>query len=406
MLGHRERLRQDDASVTVVNVPLCVLIAAFLFNLGQGILRPAMPLYLQRAFTANYRMVTLIPVVFGVGKWIASLPSGYAMDRRGRRALMTFGLLLVAVIDILSVITSDYRVFLALRAVGGAGWAMFATVAITITVGGRASERRGRAVSLLLISETLGLLLGSTAGGWLYQGLGATSPFFLEAACLLVAGIVLARAVLPEAERSRTRVGAGQAWHALRMVLRTPGVVVMSVTNAALIATQTGVMVFLFPLYLANNRNVEPGMVGFFVSLTVLGRLGALWLGGSASDRWGRMPVLSVGLLVYALVLSSLMLFTQPVGLAGSSVVLGAAAGFVMPLPTALVGDRVPPHLQPVAIGWLRMMTDTGHVLGPLVTGALADALDLTLPFLCAAATLAIAAWWCHRQPVTQPAAS
>jgi len=38
-----------------------------LFNLGQGVLRPSMPLYLQRSFAANYRMVTLIPVVFGVG---------------------------------------------------------------------------------------------------------------------------------------------------------------------------------------------------------------------------------------------------------------------------------------------------------------------------------------------------
>jgi MFS family permease len=135
-----------------------------------------MPLYLQRSFTANYRMVTLIPVVFGVGKWVASLPSGYLMDRLGRRSLMTFGLLLVAAIDVLSIATADYRVFLALRAVGGAGWAMFATVATTITVAVRASERRGRAVSLLLMSETLGLLLGSTAGGCCIRGSESRAP--------------------------------------------------------------------------------------------------------------------------------------------------------------------------------------------------------------------------------------
>jgi MFS transporter, DHA1 family, multidrug resistance protein len=383
-----------------------VLVATFMFNLGQGILRPAMPLYLQRTFTANYRMVTLIPVVFGVGKWVASLPSGYAMDRLGRRALMSFGLLLIGVIDILSVLTSDYGVFLALRALGGVGWAMFATVATTITIGGRMSQRRGRAVSLLLMSETLGLLLGSTAGGWLYQGLGTTSPFMLEAACLLAASIVLMRVALPDPESGRTRTVARQDRQSLGTILRTPGVVLMGFTNATLIGTQTGVMVFLFPLYLANYRNVGAGMVGLFVSLTVLGRLGALWLGGSASDRWGRMPVLSAGLFLYALVLGSLAFVTQPVALGTWSVAVGAAAGFVMPLPTALVGDRVPVHLQPVAVGWLRTMTDTGHVLGPLVMGALADAVDLTLPFVCAAAMLAIVAGLCHRQPVTQPAAS
>src|SRR5262249_36036941 len=73
-------------------VPLTVLAAAFLFNLGQGVLRPAMPLYLQRAFGANYRMVTLIPVVFGAGKWMANLPTGYLLRRLGR-PLMICGLL-------------------------------------------------------------------------------------------------------------------------------------------------------------------------------------------------------------------------------------------------------------------------------------------------------------------------
>ena len=71
------------------------------------------------------------------------------MDRLGRRSLVSFGLLLIAAIDVLSIVTADYRVFLTLRAVGGSGWAMFATVATTSSVGVCASERRGRAVSLL-----------------------------------------------------------------------------------------------------------------------------------------------------------------------------------------------------------------------------------------------------------------
>src|SRR5215475_395876 len=147
-------------------LPASVLAAAFLFNLGQGVLRPSMPLYLQSTFSANYRMVTLIPVVFGVGKWIANLPTGYLLDRLGR-PLMVTGLALMAVIDVLSVASSRFDAFLGLRALGGLGWAMFATVATTATVSVPAPERRGRALSLLLMSETSGLLLGSAAGGWL-----------------------------------------------------------------------------------------------------------------------------------------------------------------------------------------------------------------------------------------------
>src|SRR5262249_40730536 len=72
-------------------MPPAILAAMFLFNLGQGVLRPALPLYLQRTFSTNYRMVTLIPVVFGAGKWIANLPSGYLLERLGR-LLMVAGL--------------------------------------------------------------------------------------------------------------------------------------------------------------------------------------------------------------------------------------------------------------------------------------------------------------------------
>ncbi|HTE65951.1 MAG TPA: MFS transporter, partial [Candidatus Binatia bacterium] len=259
-------------------MPGAVLAAAFLFNLGQGVLRPSLPLYLQRSFTANYRMVTLIPVVFGAGKWIASLPTGYLLDRFGR-PLMIWGLLLIAMIDLASIMTSSYSVFLGFRALGGVGWAMFATVATTAMVSVPAVQRRGRAVSLLLMSETAGLLLGSAVGGWLYQGVGAVSPFIFESACMLAAAVAVGRwASLPARRSSET--GGSHDWRLLRTVLRTPGVLVMGVTNAVLIAIQTGVLVFLFPLYLANRVEVSPEGVGFFISLGVLGRLLALWFGG------------------------------------------------------------------------------------------------------------------------------
>ena len=377
-------------------LPVAVLSAAFLFNLGQGVLRPSLPLYLQRSFTASYRMVTLVPVVFGAGKWMASLPTGYLLDRFGR-LLMVWGLLLIAVIDLASIMTSSYSIFLGFRALGGVGWAMFATVATTAMVSVPVVERRGRAVSLLLMSETAGLLLGSAVGGWLYQSVAAVSPFIFEAACMLVAAVAVGRWATLPARRSSV-IGGSQDWRQLRTVLRTPGVLAMGVTNAVLIAIQTGVLVFLFPLYLANGVGVGPAAVGFFISVSVLGRLIALWFGGSSSDRWGRMRVLIPGLLIYAALLGSLSVLQHPVVLGFWSLAIGAAAGLVAPLPTAIIGDQVQPPLQGVAIGWLRMMTDSGQIAGPLVMGALADGVDLSTPFLVGSALLMVVAWQCWRQ--------
>jgi len=384
-------------------VPAAVLAAAFLFNLGQGVLRPAMPLYLQRTFSANYRMVTLIPVVFGAGKWIANMPTGYLLNRLGR-PLMVGGLTLIALIDVLSVMTSRFDVFLGLRALGGLGWAMFATVATTATVSVPASQRRGRAVSLLLMSETSGLLLGSAAGGWLYEGIGVASPFLFEAACMVVAALTVLRwASLASATPSRQR---SQDRRALSTVLHTPGVVLMGVTSALLTAIQVGILVFLFPLYLLTRGGLNAKAVGTVVSLSVLGRLVALWLGGTVSDRWGRIRVLLPGLLVYAALLAVTSRLTQPVGLGVCSFAIGATAGFVAAVPTALTSDQVESALQGIAIGWLRTMSDSGQILGPLVMGALADGIDLSAPFLMGAALLAGTAWQCRRHASAMAAAN
>ena len=379
---------------------VAVLAGAFLFNLGQGVLRPTMPLYLQHVFCANYQMVTLIPVAFGIGKWVASLPSGYLLDRLGRRRLMAGGLILIALADLGSATTSAYGVFLSLRALGGVGWAAFSTAATTPMVD--QSARRGRAVSLLLMSETTGLLLGSTAGGWLYQGVSVVSPFMFEATCMLVA--VAAFVIEPtSASTASPRSAATFArldWRLLRAVLRIPGVLLMSVSNAVLIGIQTGVLVFLFPLYLVEQGGLRPEMVGLLVSLSVLGRLLGLWLAGNASDRWARERVLVPGLLVYAALLGSLPLVTHLVALGLWSLAIGVAAGSVSGLPTVLIGDRVVAPLRGVAIGWLRTMTDTGHVLGPIIMGMLADAVQLTTPFLFSAVLLVGVAWQCRRWAV------
>jgi MFS family permease len=288
-------------------------------------------------------------------------------------------------------------VFLGLRALGGVGWAMFATVATTTMVNLPGAERRGRTVSLLLMSETLGLFAGSAAGGWLYQGAGAASPFVFEAGCMLVAALAVARWASRPGRHSPGHREASDR-RVLSAVLRTPGVLLMGATSAVLIAIQTGVLVFLFPLYLVNRGNIEPRTVGLLVSLSALGRLLALWVGGGVSDRWGRLPVLVPGLTIYAALLGSMAFLVHPVALGIWSLGIGAAAGFVAALPTAIIGDQVPAASRGMAIGWLRTMTDGGQIVGPLVMGALADAVDLSAAFLFGALLLVATAWQCHRR--------
>jgi MFS family permease len=338
----------------------------------------------------------MIPVVFGAGKWIASLPTGYLQDRLGRKAMMAAGLVVMALVDVASAFAVVYVVFLSLRGIGGIGWAMFATVATTMAVGSQGARRRGRTVSLLLMSETLGLLVGTSAGGVFYQHAGPTSPFFLEATCMVIAiaAVVWPSGSLGGGQGARSSTPASR--NALKTALAIPGVLTMTAVSATLTAIQVGVLVFLYPLYLAQRGHLGPDMVGTFISLSVLGRLASLWVGGSLSDRGDRLSVLVPGLVVYGAVLGTLAFVTHPVLLAAWSVLIGAGSGLVAPIPTAVIGDRVPPEIQGVAIGWLRTVNDGGMIAGPLVFGAVADGVDLGAPFVLAAVLLLVVAAPCR----------
>ncbi len=370
-----------------------MLAAAFLFNLGQGALRPSLPLYLRDTFGASYRMVTLIPVVFGAGKWVASLPTGYLVNHVGRVPLMVGGLAIVAIADVASLVVFRYGEFLGVRGVAGAGWAMFATVATTAMIDRRA---RGRAISLLLMSESVGLLVGSAAGGALYESAGRPSPFLVEAGCMVMAAAVVSSVGLP-AVTSRASRARPSATPSLREVLRVPRIALACSVNAVVMGVQTGVLVFLFPLYLAERGHVAPRAVGVLIALGVVGRVLALWLGGGVSDRHDRLSVLALGLAAFGLLLATLPMIGDPWLLSVWSLLIGAGGGFVAGLPTAIVGDRVDPRMHGVAIGWLRTVTDTGMLIGPLVMGPLADALGLEAPFVVAAILTGSLAWACRR---------
>jgi MFS family permease len=208
---------------------------------------------------------------------------------------------------------------------------------------------------------------------------------------MVLGSAVLMRSVLPTVPLRST--GGPPTRARLGTVLRTPGVLLIAFTNAALVAIQTGLLVFLLPLYLVNRAGMTPGTVGMLVSLGVLGRLVALAWGGGMSDRADRRRLLGAGLLAYGVLIAGMILLTHPIALALWSLAIGGVAGFVAPQPTALIGDQVPTDLHGVAIGWLRTITDTGQILGPLAMGALADGIDLSTPFVVGAALLIATAW-------------
>src|SRR3954471_10283491 len=105
--------------------------------------------------------------------------------------------------------------------------------------------------------------------------------------------------------------------------------------------------------------------------------LGALILvAGAISDQFGRLAVLRMGTVVFAV--SSLLCASAPTGwvLVAARCLQGVGAAFLVPSSLALINSRFSGAAQARAIGTWTAWTGTAFVIGPLLGGVLVDALS------------------------------
>lgn len=105
--------------------------------------------------------------------------------------------------------------------------------------------------------------------------------------------------------------------------------------------------------------------------------LGALILvAGAISDQFGRLAVLRMGLVVFAV--SSVLCAVAPSGwvLVAARCLQGVGAAFLVPSSLAMINARFSGADQARAIGTWTAWTGTAFVIGPLLGGVLVDALN------------------------------
>jgi len=105
--------------------------------------------------------------------------------------------------------------------------------------------------------------------------------------------------------------------------------------------------------------------------------LGALILvAGAVSDQFGRLRVLRMGLVVFAV--ASLACAAAPTGLVlvAARCLQGAGGAFLVPSSLAMINSRFTGAAQARAIGTWTAWTGTAFVVGPPLGGVLVDALD------------------------------
>lgn len=242
-------------------------------------------------------------------------------------------------------------------------------------------ERRARDLSIVVWATTVGAVLGPNLtgpSGTLARALGIpalTGPFLVGGVLMLVAAgvvwlgmrpdpLLTARAVAARSPVLEEVHAGGTAWQA---ILGDRQLVVAVVAQAGAHAAMVAVMI-MTPLHMEHG-GAHLDVIGFVISIHVLGMFAFSPLVGRACDAWGRGTVMAVGgvVLVVALVWSASAEPGMSGAITGGLFLLGLGWSFATVAASATLADRAPLEWRTQIQGG----ADTVMLLAAGVAGAL-----------------------------------
>lgn len=159
----------------------------------------------------------------------------------------------------------------------------------------------------------------------------------------------------------------------------------LSILMATVFADMVGftMVLPLLPFY-ATRCGASAAVVGLLVAAYAFAQFVTAPLWGRASDRFGRRPLILIGLLASA---AAYVLFglAESLWLLFASRLVQGAGGGINGVVQAYVADAVGPEERAKALGWLTAATSAGVMIGPAM-GSLATNISREAPGFLAAA--------------------
>ena len=116
------------------------------------------------------------------------------------------------------------------------------------------------------------------------------------------------------------------------------------------------------------------GYYALFATLSGMGMMISLPMVGAFTSKFGVKYVTLFGLVAHFFVRFCLMFAGNAVAFAAGWILMGFAAGLYMSAPYSIMADIVPSKDRPKFYGYIATASAIGALIGPALTGAIADA--------------------------------
>lgn len=363
-----------------------LIAAAFIIAIGFGIITPVLPQYAE-SFGVGAFGVSAVVSAFGLARLVLAPLSGKATSRFGESGVYITGVIIVGISMFLVAFAQSYPQLLIFRGLGGFGSTLFTVSAMSFLAAKSPPSIRGRVSGAYASAFLIGNISGPLVGG-LLVGLGPRAPFLIYGGSLLIASLVVYIGLhRGSSARRHDVVDERIPWTFGEAVKNNSYKSALSSFFANGWAT-FGVRNAIMPLFAASafagTGFILDGAQTAAVALSIfaVGNVLAVTFLSRLSDKYGRKPLIVIGLLVAAVGTGVLGFMTNPWLFFIASLIAGAGTGMMNAPQQAAIADLVGQERKAgTVMSSAQMASDVGAITGPLIIGWIVDVAGFELGF-------------------------
>lgn len=335
-------------------------LSSLLFFGSFNMIVPELPAYLTSLGGAGYK--GFIISLFTVTALLSRPFSGKLTDTLGRIPVMITGSAVCFVCSLIYPVLTSVAGFLLLRLIHGFSTGFTPTGQTAYLADIIPAEKRGEAVGLLGTAGTLGMAGGPAIGGLLANNFGINAMFYCSSAFAILSIAILGgiKETLKEKHAIRPSLLKINKDDLFEPRVLLPCIIM------TLCAYSYGAFLTVIPDFGEFIGIKNKGLLfTYFTVASLLVRL----LGGKASDRWGREPILKVSSLVITCAMLMIALADSRILLLAGIALYGIGHGATSPTLLAWATDLSNTKFKGRGIASLYIFMEFGIGIGAFLSG-------------------------------------
>ena len=377
--------KQENLNTNRKKALFVVTLAVFTDMFIHGMIVPILPIYAGSLGISQ----TALGFLFGsyaLALLITTPIFGMISDKLGRRGPMLWGILGLAAATLLFAFANTFWFLLLALILQGCAAAITWTAGLALLADFYPSEERGQAMGIALSGQAMGILVGPSLGGWLYQIGGYMFPFFVAAGMAVLDGLL--RLLLLKEEPHREKQTEQQPFELLRnqhFLLIVGAVMIGAAVPSALQPT--------LPARFEAVFHATPLVIGLLFAVPTIAYAVIAPLIGRLSTKLGHARMTVLGFIITALAMAFVTLPSNIYLEIAALSLIGIGMGMILAPSLPRMADLAQ-EKENASYGFTFAIYNTaysvGMMMGPVLSGLLSENFGLQWAYVILAGAIVL----------------